>query len=73
MMDFQMAGKAAVQGAEFAARTYLLLGKELFLSRKKFKVHSVGFIHDCKSQNSFFFFHSNRTFEFKLATWSPRT
>lgn len=52
MMGFEMAGKTAVQGAEFAARTYLLLGKELFLSRKKFKVRSVGFVHDCKCQNS---------------------
>lgn len=35
MMGFEMAGKTAVQGADFAARTYLLLGKELFLLKKK--------------------------------------
>lgn len=37
MIGFEMAGETAVQGAEFAARTYLLLGRELFLSRKNLK------------------------------------
>lgn len=32
-----MAGETAVLGAEFAARTYLLSGRELFLSRKNLK------------------------------------
>lgn len=32
-----MAGETAMHGAEFAARTYLLLGRELFLSRKNLK------------------------------------
>lgn len=37
MMGLEMAGETAVQEAEFAARTYLLLGRELFLSRKILK------------------------------------
>lgn len=36
-MGFEMAGEAAEQGAEFVARTYLLLGRELFLSRENLK------------------------------------
>lgn len=36
-MGLEMAGETAVQEAEFAARTYLLLGRELFLSRKILK------------------------------------